>query len=121
MIKELIKNTSTYFPLMVNSLAWDHTTLRLMGEGWDFSTTCSWRIVVDSTLNYACYDSEVLEALKKLENNPIIAIEIQSKHLPVDPVFVFPNGYKLEVFTTARAEPWTFRSPSGTLYIADFS
>ena len=67
MIEKLIKDSISYFPLIVDSIIWDHTTLRLTGMGWDFSTTCSWRIVIDRVLDYAWYDNEVTAALKKFE------------------------------------------------------
>ena len=48
----------------------------------------------------------------------IIGVEVQSTVLSVDPVLVFSNGQKLEVFSTDTFEPWVMHLPSGEVFVA---
>jgi len=118
MIKKVIKDISVFLPLFLEAVEWNDPNLILIGKTWSFSTISCWRIINGNKLICGCYDKEVIEVLDQIKNTSIVSIEIQSNHLFADPVFIFSNGYKLEVFSTTYYEPWIFGSPSGIDYDA---
>lgn len=119
-LKEIIASTSAFLPLKIKSIEWINPVFNIIGEGWNFSTLSGWRIVNNGKLICGSEDRMADEAINQLSTLSIISIEIQSDHLPEDPVFKFENGYKLEIFSAMFFEPWVFRVPSknAPLYVA---
>lgn len=105
-----LKLIADFLPLVVNTIAWDEKVLNLKGTGWQFSAPCGWRIIDNEKLLCGYETSDLLDEILLLEKQSIINIETQSKLCDIDPVFVFNNGYKLEIYTMNSALPWTFRS-----------
>ena len=117
MISKIIKDVINFTPLIVDYIEWNDPILSFGGNNWSFYSVSSWRAILNNKLDFACYDDVTEEKLKRLQNNHIISIEIQSNHLPSDPVFVFSNGYKLEIFSVTYLEPWVFGSPTTIVHI----
>lgn len=118
MMSKILKNISSFLPLSVNTITWDDPTLMLRGSDWNFSTIGSWRIVTSHCVVCGCYDQDTSQVLLELQSTKIISLEIQSTQLPIDPVFTFSNGSKLEIFSTTYLEPWVLDFSSGTVYVA---
>lgn len=118
MITKIINDLSNFLPLSMDSIEWSDPTLILIGKNWSFSTVSSWRIIKNNKLIAGCYDEDALKIIKELSKSKVVSVEIQSNHISIDPVFIFSNGYKLEIFSTTFLEPWTFDFSSGTVYVA---
>ncbi|WP_068468687.1 hypothetical protein [Candidatus Protochlamydia phocaeensis] len=118
MMKKIIKNVARFLPLHIDSVEWNDPNLILIGKDWSFSTIGCWRLIDHNKLECGCYDEESIISIQKIKNLSIVAIDIQSTQLSVDPVFTFSNGYKLEVFSTTFLEPWIFDFSSDVVYVA---
>lgn len=64
-----------------------------------------------------CYDENSVDFVKKLVGETITQIDIQDSVLKIDPVFVFSNGLRLEIFSTDTFEPWTFNVEKLGLFV----
>lgn len=117
MIKEIIKDIKQPMSLIVDYTEWSDPVLSFGGNNWSFYSVSSWRVIVNNKLDFACYDSVAEEKLKNFLNNNIISLEIQSDHLPSDPIFVFSNGCKLEIFSVTYLEPWVFGFHPHIVYV----
>lgn len=117
-MKKLIENISDFLPLSIHSIEWNDPNLIIIGENWKFSTVSSWRLIKKNKLICGCYDVEAIEVIKEIKDLSINSIDVQSIQLLVDPVFIFSNEYKLEIFATTFFEPWIFEIPSGLVYVA---
>src|SRR5258708_4085039 len=118
MIKSIIRDVEKFLPLNVEAVDWSDPVLTLTGPRWSFSTMSSWRLVENRVQICGCDDEFAQEMISDLEGVNIIAIEIQSMILLVDPVFVFSNSKKLEIFSSSYLEPWIFNFSSGITYVA---
>ena len=116
-MKEVFINAKNFLPLIPTYIEWNDPELLIGGEGWNFCTLCSWRVIDGKRILFSCTEqpSQIIENLKKI---PIISITPQSTQLPMDFVFAFSNGYKLEIFSTLDVEPWILKFPVAPVYVA---
>lgn len=116
MMQQLCLEAASELPLKIESLEWDDPVLNFYGHNWGFSTMSAWRIVQDGVIVCSSQEQNKASYLQKMKGEWIKSIEIQSEELPVDPVFILSNGYRLEIFSTFYLEPWVFRLPTGGFY-----
>ena len=116
MMNELCYEIEQFLPLNLESSEWNDPVLHFYGKNWGFSTMSPWRIVQNNRLLFGWSDETVENVINKIKNYTIVSIQIQSNDFPVDPVFIFSNGYRLEVFSTFYLDPWVFQLPSGAFY-----
>ncbi len=118
MMRRIIKDVANFLPLHVDSVEWNDPNLILAGKGWSFSTIGSWRLIKNSKLECGCYDEKSGLIIQKMQGASIVSIDVQSIHIAADPVFIFSNGYKMEIFSTTFLEPWIFNFSSNVVYVA---
>jgi hypothetical protein len=84
-----------------------------------FNTPSAWRLVDGRRVVVANGDDgERVKEIVKLVGLSIVAIEVQSTSVAVDPVFELSDGRRLEAFSTDTIEPWTFEFPPRKIYVA---
>lgn len=109
MFSELISAGS----LCVDKMSVEDSQLILQGNDWKFSVYCSWRIVDENSSIYGRSEPKCDGKLPDLTNSQIQSILVQSERLPIDPVILFSNRYRLELFTASAQLNWEFLLPSG--------
>lgn len=117
MIENMLLEANSHMPLMIEEALWDGTTFQINGEAWSFVTLSAWRISDLKKVICGCYDKNSEEIVKTLVGQRITKIEMQENLLRIDPVFVFSNGLRLEIFSTDTFEAWTFNINGLGLYI----
>ena len=117
-MKNFFNSIDSFLPLVPSTILWDSPNLNISGANWSFYTSCAWRIIDKEKMICGCEDLDTAEILNLLVDIEIVKIFPQSKNLSIDPVFVFSNGYKLELFSTTYFEPWTFALPQDPVYVA---
>ena len=105
-----------FLPLELKIVKWHQEILSLQGEDWSFTCKGSWKVIDNEKLLRACYEPQAASFLEKLRNLLIISIAPQSINFPIDPVFGFSNGYKIEIFSTCSKCSWSLQLPSGQIY-----
>lgn len=118
MIENMILEANSYLPLKIKEVLWDGTTFQINGEIWSFVTLSAWRLSTLKKVICGCYDSNSEEVIKTLVGQEIIKIAMQENLLQIDPVFIFSNGLRLEIFSTDTFEAWTFNINGLGLYIS---
>ena len=118
MIEPMLHCLRLLLPLQITTVQWHDPTLSIRGLNWDFHTTSAWRVINNHVILYACWDDVAHQKISELIKREIISVEIQSTMLSVDPVFVFSNGQKLEIFSTDTFEPWVMHLSSGEVFVA---
>jgi hypothetical protein len=109
MIEKMIIKVKPYLPLKISEVIWDGTVLNMYGLTWNFTTLSAWRISKENKLDFGCFDENSDQLISCIKNLEILDLDIQCNLLKIDPVFVFSNGQKLEIFSTDTYEPWTFQ------------
>lgn len=118
MITELDKQIQVLPPLIVTSARIEDSALILSGNDWRFLTSSAWRIMDSAKMYCGCEDDEFKQAINVLLESSLIRIKVQSVNFCADPIFLFSNGYRLEVFSTQAVNSWVFELPSGQKIIA---
>ena len=88
------------------------------GNGWSFSSVSSWRVTRGRIVTFAETDQRAAGELPTLLGQKIIAVEVQSKSVEVDPVFVLSDGRRIEIFSVDTYEPWTMQLPTGEVFVS---
>jgi hypothetical protein len=122
MIQTISQKISPFLPLIIDEVEWENYNLTLKGLSWHLRMfDNNWRLLDDrGLLLYGCYDNGISEALNQLKMLKIVKIKDQSTQIPSDPVLIFSNEYKLEVFSTMRLRPWIFTISSEDIYSEAF-
>ena len=102
---EVVNEIKPYLPLKIQDIQWDGTTLNMYDFNWNFSTMSAWRLKKNNQLICGCYDKDSQELIKKLKGLQIIDFIFTDNTL-IDPVFIFLNDLRLEIFSTDTYEPW---------------
>ena len=108
-LSELILALTPQLPLRVRGAAWSDPTLTLTGDEWALAINCPWRVVAAHGVSVypssptAPDDVWYLIGLDVVELKPLLG------RLPVDPVLVFSDSRRLEVFCDSDWDPWIFR------------
>lgn len=108
MIEKMIIQVKQYLPLKISEVQWDGTVFQIYGDGWNFTTLSSWRILNKNKMILGCFDDNSEESISCLKNIEIVDISFQSDLLKIDPKFILSNGQSLEIFSTDTYEPWIF-------------
>lgn len=108
MIEKMLEKVKPFLPLKIATVKWDGTVFQIFGEGWNFTTLSSWRIIEENRMVAGCLDENALDVVMKLLNEDIIDIACQDSRLKLDPIFMLSNKQILEVFSTDTFEPWIF-------------
>ncbi len=108
MIENMIIEVKQCLPLAVSEVKWDGTLFHMYGPNWSFTTLSSWRMSTTSKMLFGCFDEGSEKLISCLKNTAILDINIQTNSLKIDPVFIFSNGQRMEIFSTDTFEPWTF-------------
>ncbi|MCP4696235.1 MAG: hypothetical protein GY862_05225 [Gammaproteobacteria bacterium] len=116
MINQVIFVVRKFFPMQIRFVAWDGNVLTLSGSNWSFSTLSAWRVLNDTAIEYACWDSRVEGKLNELKGKSITGISKQGLAIAVDPVFELSTGKKLEIFSADTFEPWVLKLPDGQIF-----
>ena len=116
MIPEIQTKIKEYLPLVVEEVECDGPTLHFSGDNWSFSAISAWRIVQNNKFIFGSDDEENLKVSELIKNSIITHVEPQSSNFPVDPAFCFADGHRLEIFSDACFDTWTFRIPDEPLY-----
>ena len=119
MINWIKQSVNPCLPLLVENANWDGTTLHFHGKEWRFSSMAAWRIIYNNKFISGSGMTHDFKIIARIKNLYIVAIEIQSPDFPIDPVLIFSNGYRLELFSTFYLEPWIFSLPGPIVYAAD--
>ncbi|MBI5491084.1 MAG: hypothetical protein HY905_27380 [Deltaproteobacteria bacterium] len=88
----------------VRDLAWDGTTLVVTGDGWRVRALCSWRLMRRGTLTVGSDDKESGRGIEALRGTELV--DVRTAEIPVDPVLIFSEGVRLEIFSSSSFEPW---------------
>lgn len=116
MITEIQEKIHKYLPLVTNDGSWDDPSLYFYGEKWSFAAIAAWRITLRNEFIFGSDDGENPNVSMLIKKSSIIRIEPQSSDFPIDPAFCFANGYRLEIFSDAGFDTWTFRVPNDLIY-----
>ena len=108
MIEAMINKTKQHLPLSISDITWDGTVFNMYGEDWSFTTLSAWRITENNKMVFGCYDKLSSALITHLKEFKIVNIATQELSLKIDPVFMFSNKQRLEIFSTDTYEPWTF-------------
>ncbi|MCX2803383.1 hypothetical protein [Microbulbifer thermotolerans] len=117
MITNLINVLNDLLPLVIKEISWDGDTFIIAGDEWSFSTTSAWRIIKESSIDFACWDNNIDTRVDKLKGLSLVAVQPQGSSIHVDPAFQLSDGRRLEVFSTETVEPWAFTLPGGSIYV----
>lgn len=116
MIDNVISNILDSVPLNIELVLWDGNTLTLSGTNWSFSTLSAWRVLNESSIEFACWDNEIEKKIKEFEGQSIISAGKQGSIVAVDPIFKLSSGKKLEIFSSDTFEPWILKLPNGKVF-----
>ncbi|WP_033438186.1 hypothetical protein [Saccharothrix sp. NRRL B-16314] len=104
-------------PLTVDETAWgDDEVLVLAGVEWSLAVNCAWRIVGERLL-FGWESMGVGTLLARLVGLDVVACEVQSPFLPVDPRFLMSDGTAVELFSAHHLEPWVM-TVRGSTFVA---
>jgi hypothetical protein len=106
MIEEMMKQIKEHLPLKISAVKWNNAEFHMHGPTWNFTTLSAWRITTKHKMQYGCYDQNSEELISQLIDLEIVDIGIQTDSLKIDPVFIFCNNQKIEIFSTDIYEPW---------------
>lgn len=104
-------------PLAVEGVTWNSPMLWIGGEGWNFNSVSAWRITLGRVVLCADSDDSASTMINTLVGQRIVAVDVQSTSVEVDPVFILSDGRRLEIFSTDTYEPWTMRFPGGGMFV----
>jgi hypothetical protein len=91
--------------------------LLLRGDAWSLMVASPWRIVDDRRLRRGCWDDGAAREVAALAGHGVVRLEPQGCTVQLDPLLVFSDGRRLEVFSVDDLEPWVLRLPSGPVWV----
>ena len=116
-MNDLQKYIDEFKPLALDGIDWDGFTFSISSGLWRFSTNCPWRLLNAKKLITGCCEKNASQDINRMNKCQITAITTQTVNFPVDPVFDFSDGYRLEIFSTKSKESWRFYLPDGRIII----
>lgn len=115
MIEELRASVSALLPLRVAELEFNDPVVVLTGPNWSLSIVCPWRLTRGGALVTSIEDPSAEARLRELVGGSIVDVVAQSSgEASGDPVFVFADGARLELFSDTDLDPWVIRLPDKT-------
>jgi hypothetical protein len=115
MIDERRASVSVILPLRVDELEFSDPVVVLAGPNWSLSIVCPWRLTRKSVLVTSIDDPGAEARLRELVGASIIDVVSQSSGgASADPVLVFADGARLEIFSDTDLDPWVMRLPDKT-------
>jgi len=115
MIEELRTAISGLLPLQVRELEFNDPVVVLTGPDWSISIVCPWRLTRGGALVTSIEDPNAEARLRDLVGASIVDVGAQaSASASGDPVFVFADGARLEIFSDTDLDPWVVRLPNKT-------
>lgn len=110
MIDELRAAVFALLPLRVDGLEFNGPVVVLTGPNWSLSIVCPWRLIRGSALVTSIEDPGAEARLRELVGATIIDVGTQAdRETARDPVFVFADGARLELFADTDLDPWVMR------------
>ena len=114
MIKQLTRELSAKFPLIIKEVAFVDPTLTLAGDGWTFSSPSAWRVIKDGVLEFGWSNPGASDLVWDLYGLSIVSVAPQSSVMGGDPAFELSDGRWLEIFSDHAVDPWSMQLPNMT-------
>ncbi len=115
MIDNLREAVSALVPLRVDGVEFNDPVVVLAGPNWSLSIVCPWRLRRGGALLTSIEDPGAEARLGELVGATITDVVAQtSRGTAGDPVFVFADGARLELFADTDLDPWVMRLPEET-------
>lgn len=115
MSEELRVAVAALVPLRLDGLEFNDPVVVLVGSNWSLSIVCPWRLTRGGALVTSIEDPGAEGRLRELVGTTIIDVTSQtSRGTAGDPVFVFADGARLELFADTDLDPWVMRLPNKT-------
>ena len=115
MIDELRATVSPLLPLKIDELEFNDPVVVLVGQNWSVSITCPWRLMREGILVTSSEDGNAETRLRDLVGTTVVDLigqgGFQTSH---DPVLVFSDAARLEIFADTDLDPWVMRFPGKT-------
>jgi hypothetical protein len=119
--EELQNLISPSLPLRVSSVEFHDPTAVLAGSEWSLAITCPWRVTRGGALVTSPSDPHAAARLGDLVGGAIASLRDRSgDDTPADPVFVFSDGARLELFADTDVDPWVMHLP-GAVFVGSAS
>jgi hypothetical protein len=115
MINDLRTSLSALLPLRIDGLEFNDPVVVLIGANWSLSIVCPWRLTRGGALVASIEDPSAEAHLRDVVGGAITDVIPQSAGgASPDPVFVFADGARLELFSDTDLDPWVMRLPDKT-------
>ncbi len=88
----------------VSGAIWSDPSLVLSGDGWRMTVTCSWRVTHDDGVMLVGADDT--DAAEKVGTIVGAVLTDVAEASALDPVLIFEDGRRFEVFSSSAIEPW---------------
>jgi hypothetical protein len=108
-LSQLILTLAPHLPMRIRSAAWSDPTLTVAGDEWALAITSPWRIATPQGVSVYPSSPTALDDVWDLIGLDVVELEPLLNSLPVDPVLVFSDSRRLEVFCDSDWDPWYFR------------
>ncbi len=118
MISSVVKAAGRYLPLIIESVEWQNPMLFIGGMKWKFNTITSWRVIFGSKIAFGYGDDNASEIMSLLLGKELVGISPQSSLVEADPVLIFSDSIKIEIFSSESIEPWSLHLPGGEVFVA---
>ena len=100
-------------PITIGQAQWNDPSLLIGGDGWSFSTTCSWRLVGPKGLRLSWSDRDAADSVWDLIGHEVTSVAADPA--VGDITLGLSDGLRLEVFGDTLVEPWVLKLPHAIL------
>lgn len=108
-----------FLPLCIKNVEWGGDSLVTSGDNWRFVTSSAWRVSQGKELLFACWDDQINTRTEDLVGLSVVDMSWIASGQPIDPLFIFSDGRRLDVFCSSFSEPWVMSLPDNSIYVGN--